>query len=284
MNKISPLVYIIILNWNLPEATIACVESVLSSSYQRKKILLVDNGSTDQSARIFQDKFGSRIEYLFLDQNHGFGRGNNTGIKYCLDRGADYTLLLNNDTTIDKLMITELINCVQTDQNIGIAGPLIYYNNQPNRVWYSGMKIWKKLYVAQHRLHTKSKLNHIEDVDFISGCGMLVKNELWERIGLFSPEYFMYYEDLDLCLSAQKAGFRRIVATRAKMWHQIAASSGGSYSAKHTKSGFLLLNLIIRLGHTGFTVIKQIISRQLTLEIIRYYFRGVKEAFEGNQK
>lgn len=291
-----PYVYVIILNWNLPADTITCVESVLAANYPNKEILVVDNGSSDNSINIISNHFGTQIDIISLDKNLGFGPGNNQGISIAAKRGAEYILLLNNDTVIDPDMICELVECAESDLHIGIASPMIYYANQPDKIWYSGMNIWGKLYVLQYPIHRKQNLSRIEDVDFISGCGMLIKRSVWEMVGLFSSEYFMYYEDLDYCLAVKKGGFRIINATQARMWHKIAASSGGSDSAikqyhqikstitfyrKHTRGGWLFLNFLIRFGHAGLTFISQLFKGKLSVGTFRWYKKGIQEALEN---
>ena len=289
----TPLIYVIILNWNLPHFTINCVESVLESNYPNFKTLVVDNGSSDNSSAILRNYFENRIELLTLPVNLGFGQGNNQGIKFALQSGAEYILLINNDTCIDPNMITELCDCALSDRNIGIAGPIIYYSEQPQKIWFSGIRYWKQLYVLQRGIHLTADFEKIEDVDFISGCGMLVNRVVWEKIGLFSPEYFMYYEDQDFCLSAKKAGFRIVTATQAKMWHHIASSSGGSESAskrynqvkssvifyrKHTHGIGFLVNIFLRIINAFWAALKLLLKGGIKIEVIKWYIKGIKEA------
>jgi GT2 family glycosyltransferase len=288
-----PLVHVIVLNWNLPEDTMECVRSVLCSDYPRCEVTVVDNGSTDNSVQRLRDQFGDTIHLIANETNLGFGVGNNRGVQEALARGADYTLLLNNDTIVAPDMLSELVQVICSDPQIGIAGPVICYADRPNAVWFAGMRFRAKLYVVRRGLRLKHPLKQVEAVDFVSGCGMLVSRGVWETIGLFAPEFFMYYEDLDLCLRARQAGFRLVTATRAKMWHRVSASAGGIESPmkqyhqvksgllfyqKHTRGIWFLINMTLRIGHAGWVTLKQVLRGQLKSEAVVWYLRGVTEA------
>lgn len=293
MERSIPTVSVVILNWNLPADTIACVQSALRSDYPSYQITVVDNGSTDDSVHQLRDRFGDTIHLIVNEANLGFGEGNNRGIRESLAWGADYTLLLNNDTTVAHDMLSELVQVMCSDAQIGIAGPMICYADRPGDVWFAGIKFKGKLYVVQRGLHLKHPLKRIEEVDFVSGCGMMVSRDVWETVGLFAPEYFMYYEDLDLCLRVRRAGFRLVTATRSKMWHRVSTSTGGIESPmkqyhqvkssllfyrKHTRGLWFLVNMTLRIGHAGWVTLKQILKGRLRWEVAKWYLRGVVEA------
>lgn len=289
-----PVVWIIVLNWNRPQDTLECISSLCQLEYPSYQILVVDNGSTDESIEAFRNLSG--INLLINERNLGFAAGNNRGIEYALENGADYTLLLNNDTTVSPSLLSEMVEVAETDESIGIAGPVIYYAEEPTEVWFAGMRFRFGLYVVRRGLHLAPPLARMEDVDFISGCGMLVRRETWKRVGLFDPRFFMYYEDLDLCIRAGEAGYRIVTATRAHMWHSLSASTGGADSPlkqyfqikstflfcdKHTRGLRRLMNLGIRLGHAGLITIRQVLRGKLQSEAIRLYLKGVAEAVRG---
>src|SRR5664279_2479168 len=100
MKDAAKLTYIILLNWNGWQDTIACVESCRKLSYPNFRILIVDNGSTDNSEAILRERLPD-IELLQTGANLGFAGGNNVGIRHALAQGADYVWLLNNDTVVD---------------------------------------------------------------------------------------------------------------------------------------------------------------------------------------
>lgn len=287
----SPLVWAVVLNWNRPEDTIACVASLRRLDYPSFRILIVDNGSTDGSAERFRALAG--VDLLACEANLGFAAGNNRGIEYALERGADYVLLLNNDTTVAPSMVSELVRVAQSHPRIGIVGPTIFYSGQPDRVWFSGMHFRHGLYVVRRGLHLGKDPSPIEEVDFVSGCGMLGRREMWREVGLFDTQFFMYYEDLDLCIRAAKAGYRIACATQASMWHTLSASSGGPdsplkqyhqikstflFTRKHTRGLKRWLTISLRLGHAGLTGLRHALRGQLSMQVIRLYMKGMGEA------
>jgi GT2 family glycosyltransferase len=290
---LSPVVWIVVLNWNRPQDTVQCVSSLRQLDYPAYRMLVVDNGSTDESVEVFRKL--PDVDLLVNDQNLGFAAGNNRGIEYALERGADYVLLLNNDTTVSPSLLAVLVEVAETDRRIGIVGPIIYYLDRPADVWFAGMRFRYGLYVARLGLHLRSPLAPIEDVDFISGCGMFVRRETWQCVGLFDPRFFMYYEDLDLCIRARRAGYRVVCATQGHMWHALSASTGGPdsplkqyyqvrstflFCEKHTRGLQRVANISIRLGHAGLIVIQQVLSGQLRWEAIRFYLKGVAAAMK----
>jgi GT2 family glycosyltransferase len=150
------------------------------------------------------------------------------------------------------------------------------------------------LYTVRKGLHLKLPLADIEPVDFISGCGMMVRREVWERVGRFDSRFFMYYEDLDLCIRAAEQGYRIVCAARANMWHALSASTGGPdsplkqyyqvkstllFCRKHTRGLQRAANVSIRLVHAGWVAIQQFFCGQLRAEAIRLYLKGMAEGF-----
>ncbi len=294
--KPQPSVWIIVLNWNRPEDTLQCVSSLRLLDYPSYRILIVDNGSTDDSVDQFRQLTG--VELLVSDRNLGFGVGNNLGIEYALSHGADYTLLLNNDTTVSPPLVSTLVKVAESDPQIGIVGPTIFYSESPDQVWFSGMRFRFGLYVIRVGRRLGRQQAPLEDVDFISGCGMLVRRELWNRVGLFDPRFFMYYEDLDLCVRAAQAGYRLVSTTEAHMWHALSASTGGPdspmkqyyqvkstflFCEKHTRGLTRVVTVSIRLAHAGLMAVRQVVSGRLPREAIRLYLRGIAETVAGSR-
>jgi GT2 family glycosyltransferase len=292
-----PTVWIVVLNWNRPQDTVQCISSLQQVEYPACRILVIDNGSTDDSVELFRALPG--IELLVHDRNLGFAAGNNGGIQYALAHGAEYVLLLNNDTTVSPSLISKLVDVAEADRQIGIVGPVIYYADRPEEVWFAGMRFRHSLYVVRRGLHLASSPGSVEDVDFVSGCGMLVRSETWRRVGLFDPRFFMYYEDLDLCIRAKKAGYRVVCATGAEMWHALSASTGGPdsplkqyyqvkstflFCQKHTHGLLRVVNVAIRLGHAAWVLGQQVLRGRLHGQAIRLYLKGIAEAMTAGAR
>jgi hypothetical protein len=227
-------VFVVILNWNLKDDTISCVESVLRGRYAQQRVVVVDNGSQDGSVLALASRFGETIDLLANEENVGFARGVNVGIRHALAQGADWVLLLNNDTVIAPDMIERLVAVGNRRSDVGILAPTIFYYDQPDRVWRLGDRHCRWLPIPL-KVSTKALKtgNEVLPVDYVTGCGMLIRRQVFSTIGLFDPRYFMYYEDADFCRRAAKAGFAIVCVLAARMWHKISHSTRGDVSQQH---------------------------------------------------
>jgi hypothetical protein len=248
-----PLVYIIILNWNGRKDTAECLESLQHLTYPNFKTIVVDNGSTDNSVFFLKEKY-REVDFVENEDNLGFARGNNIGIREAVGRGADYVFLLNNDTLVDKDMLTILIKAAQDNPAVGMLGPKINYYYDKDRIWAAGGKVIFPLALTFHRRgRRQDKLTYskIVDVDYQPACALLVKKETIGHIGLLHTSYQVYYEDTDWCLRAKKSGYRVVCVESAKIWHKVSASSGGWLSPLRlywkTRSGYIFFK-----KHTRF--------------------------------
>ncbi len=224
--NLDPL-YIVVLNWNLPGDTIACVRSLQQGLVPGSAIIIVDNASTDDSLRQFRQAFGDQVTLVALDANRGFAGGMNAGIEVALRAGAGSVLLLNNDTIVDPAMVLHLREAAIGLPRVGILGPAIYYYDAPARLWQAGSRRYAlapvpiNLGAGALRRARGRPLR----VDAVTGCAMLVRREVFTRIGFFDSRYTLYYEDADFCYRAQAAGFEIWCVPRARMWHRVSLSA-----------------------------------------------------------
>jgi GT2 family glycosyltransferase len=226
--KTQPFIVTVILNWNLPQETLACVNALLASDYAHHHIIVVDNGSTDNSVLQIQSELGDQVTLLETSENLFFAGGNNTGIRYALDIGADYVLVLNNDTQVASDMITTLVETARQRPQAGILAPMIYYGHDRARIWALGTQKrweWPFPYDVGRNEIDHGQYSQPMSVTYVTGCAMLVRRDVFQRIGLLDPAYQMYYEDADFCARAQQAGFEIIAEPRAKVWHLVSASA-----------------------------------------------------------
>ncbi|MCK5534758.1 glycosyltransferase [bacterium] len=222
-------VYIVILNWNGLKDTLECLKSLEKLDYSLFKVVIVDNGSEDkQEVCLITQKY-PWVELIVNKENLGFAGGNNVGIKYALNCGADYILLLNNDTIVESSLLKELVKVIESNKKIGMAGPKIYYQNPLDKVWFGGGKIrwWRPVHIGEGVVD-RGKLEKVKQSDYISGCALLIKKEVIEKIGLLDNRFFLYYEDVDWSLRARKAGYRLMFVPQARVWHKISSSLGKS--------------------------------------------------------
>lgn len=213
MENKNPKVFVIILNYNGKETIQACLNSVFQSDYPNFEVVVVDNDSKDGSFELARNFF-SKAHFIKNQTNFGFGRGNNVAIRFALERMADYIFLLNNDAAVETSTLSDLIKIAETKKDIGIFSPIIYSGN---KLWFSGGDInWMQM-KNEHR--TKIPRKEISICEYVTGCAMLVKKEVFKKSGLFDEAFFLYYEDADFCLRARYSGFKSAVVKSAKVFH-----------------------------------------------------------------
>lgn len=236
-SDVYPL-WVVILNWNLPDDTLACIESVLAGLPPQTngqipvQILVVDNGSSDDSVARLRRAFrvgepGARVHLLETGRNLGFAGGMNVGAAHALAQGARSVLLLNNDTLIDPAMLSHLAAALASDGRAGLAGPVIYYLDEPSRIWRFGDNEHPWLPIPRRIPDALVSAAPATPrvVDYITACAMLVRKEVFEQVGFLDDRFFMYFEDADYCRRVREAGFTILGVPHAKMWHKVSVSA-----------------------------------------------------------
>jgi len=243
-------VYIVVLNYNRRDDTLECVRSLYDMDYPDFRVLVVDNASTDGSARAVREAF-PRAEVIENQENLMYAGGNNAGIRNALSEGADWILLINNDTVVHPAMLTEMMRALEGFPGAGMAGPMIYYyppkQDGPETIWYAGgvVELWMGLTAHRGiREADRGQYAGVEETAYVTGCGMLISRECIEKVGMLDTSFTMYAEDADLSLRAKKAGFKLLFVPGAVMWHKVSMSAGGEFGAyklRHKARSNLLL-------------------------------------------
>ena len=163
--------------------------------------------------------------------NYGFAEGNNIGIRFALKNlNPDYFLLLNNDTVVDKDFLMPLVLEGEKNKETGLLGPKIYYYDNPAIIWCVGGKIdWKfarGLHIGTNKIDD-GQYREKKNFDYISGSSLLIKRKVIDNVGLLDKNYFLYFEETDLALRAQKKGYESLYVPNSKVWHKISKSGGG---------------------------------------------------------
>lgn len=241
---------VVILNWNGKNDTLACLKSISSSQADGLEVLpmVVDNRSTDGSVESIHRAYPKTLIVENRD-NLGFSEGNNIGIRIALEKKTDFVFILNNDTIIDKHCISQLIKAFNDYKDWSIIGPKIYFRagkefhkdlykatDRGRVIWYAGGQLDWTTVLATHRGVDEvdhRQFDKPEQTDFASGCALIMRRQVFERIGLLNPDYFVYYEDLDFNIRARKAGFKIGFYPKAFLWHNNASSSGKPGSGLH---------------------------------------------------
>lgn len=248
----APSVFVVIVNWNGVSDTLECLESLCNLEYPDLQVVLVDNGSEDDSIEAVRRKYPS-TRIIANSRNLGFTGGNNVGIRCALENGADYVWLLNNDTIVDRSTLSSLVGVAESDPGIGIVGSKIYSFSEPGVISFAGATIdWvkgKSSHIGRGEVDN-GQYDRVSEVDRVSGCSMLVKKEVCEKVGLLDEAFFLFVEDVDWCVRAKLAGFRINFAPSSNVWHKEGSSihkaENSLYSYYNTRN-FLLL---IRKNHT----------------------------------
>lgn len=236
-----PNVFVILVNWKGWEDTKMCLESLQDLTYPNYSIIVVDNASEDDSVNQLKALFPEVIT-LESAENRGFAGGNNLGIKYAMNHGADYVWLLNNDTVVHEKALSTLINRAEQDEETGMCGStLIYYDQRDTIQALAGGTYNKWLGITKNIGQNKRadmEFDRVEverQLEYIVGASMLVSRKCIEQVGILTEDYFLYYEEVDWAMRAQGA-FKLGYAPESIIYHKEGASTGGSQLNAEAKS------------------------------------------------
>jgi hypothetical protein len=240
-------VAVVVLNWNGKRDTARCLESLArltAPPLAELRVLVVDNGSTDGSLA----ELGARFpwaRFLATGENLRFAGGNNRGIRAALADGADFVVVLNNDTEADPDLVCRLAAEAEESPRAGLCGPLIL--DAAGRVWFAGGSVLTGLGWTWHRGlggPDPGRGGEARDVGYLTGCCLGVRREVFERIGLLDEGYYLYAEDVDFCLRARAAGYACRYVPQARLTHFVSSSSGGAVNPfkayQRTRAGLRL--------------------------------------------
>ncbi|SEA99116.1 glycosyltransferase family 2 protein [Pedobacter hartonius] len=217
-------VAVILLNWNTPVHTSNCISSLLrygdTSTFD---IIVADNGSTDGSLAKLQSQF-PQLTFIDNKENLGFAEGNNRAIRYSISKGYTYSLIMNNDTEIDEDIIGGLILHLQHHPIAAAVQPSIYWMHDKTRIWNGKggyNKLIGKVYSSKK---TYAKTIEFRKASWLTGCCVLVRNEVLEKVGLFNKQFFLYDEDVELSFRIRSAGHELHYLPHLKIYHEAGAS------------------------------------------------------------
>lgn len=305
-----PKVSIIILNWNGWKDTIECLESIKNVNYKNLEVIIIDNASYDKSSEkiiywcvqtnvpyerrtlkiehmvikeIYMQKghvnCGHAIKNLILlelNKNVGFCKGNNIAMEQAIANGADFLLILNNDTFVTPNFLKPMVEVAEKQNDAGLIGGIICYANRPDMIWFAGGTF--NSYLGSYRRfdnHSISEINpgEVIESEWISGCMMLIPKHVYINIGEFDEQYFIWSEEWDYSLRVKKAGYRMFVVSDALIYHKIGRSLGVIKPLPHyysTRNRLLLKRKYLSPAKRMLFVFFFVLSR-----IIRYSWFGV---------
>jgi GT2 family glycosyltransferase len=280
----SPLVSIIIVNYNGKKYLEECITSLFNQTYKNLEIILVDNKSSDDSVKFVQSKYRDSILVIQNDANVGFAAGCNIGIS--ASKGS-LICLFNQDAIADKEWLSTLVSVIQSSEDIAaVAGKLYYLGDKYGKD--AVFCTWAKVdpYTAGAYNFNKGD-EPISKVDYLTGAAMLVKKEVVDKIGLLDPEYFLYFDETEWCARMIRASYDLIYVPQAIAWHVVSASLTDSnsklYYMNRSRMRFALknfdldylpiyfaffaveniFNLVTAIGRGNFSTVAKISARVL---------------------
>jgi len=278
------LVSIVILNWNRKQDTLNCLKSLIDiKKYFELEVIIIDNYSKDGSLKDIRwylknspfKKNNIQTVLIRNKANLGFCGGNNVGIRHALNHQADYILLLNNDTYVDRKFLINLIMASEKHSKAGILSPKIYFapgfefkkqtydkKDLGKVIWYAGGEIdWNNVYGFNHGVDQVDggQFDKIVETDFATGACMLIKREVLEEIGLLDEKYFMYFEDNDLGMRAKRKGWRVLFVPDAVIWHKVSQSSkiGGPLNDYYITRNRLIFGMKYASLRTKYALVRE---------------------------
>lgn len=214
---------VIIVSYNTKELLRNCLESLFRRCPSGLfEVIIVDNASADGSCEMIEQEFAGHVRLIRNPINAGFGAANNLGAK---SASGEYLFLLNSDTIIDEDILTPMHKYLDANVSVGIVSPKLLLSDGTEQAYAYGrfQSIWG---AAKDKLIGR-KNEPYNDVEWVSGAAMAVRRGLFEKLRGFDENFFMYFEDMDLCKRASEEGFRTEVFSQARITHLLNQSPSG---------------------------------------------------------
>jgi len=218
-------VWIAVLHYQGIENTRACLSSIRKLNYPSAEILIADNCSPDRSGELLKLEFPD-CHHLQLNENRGFAGGSNAAVNYCIERGATFVWLLNNDTEHEADALSLLIDAAEKNPMAGILGATVYtpekggfHRSGSGEIDFFKGKTYERGLIDENSTTIETQ--------WLSGCNMLFRAEAFQKLNGFDESFFLYFEDTDLCFRMRQAGWSCLLVPPAKIRHAGSASTQG---------------------------------------------------------
>lgn len=266
--KRMPLVYIVVLNWNGWPDTIECLRSLEDQSYENYEVVVVDNGSTDDSVQRIRAAFPA-LKLLETGENLGFSAGNNVGIRYALSHDADFVWLLNNDTAVQSQTLAQMVDVATADSNVGAVGSVIMDMDDSARVqaWGGGtVRFWCG---RSQNAKAPAKL------DYLTAASLLVPHSVFDRVGLLDERYFLYWEDVDFSFRLRSAGYTLAVCEHAPVMHKGSTSLRDNKPLLDAYAFGSLVRFMLDHSPTPFLSIVMALGSKIAARLATFRFSSI---------
>jgi GT2 family glycosyltransferase len=262
----SPLVAVVILNWRKPAETLACLRSLEQCTYPSIEVIVVDNGSGDDSVALIRQDYPN-LQILKTGANLGYAGGNNVGIRHALEHGAEAVLVLNNDIVVAPDFLEPLVDAANRPAGPAIVTAAVCEMARQGVVWAMGADInWRdgspvRLHCGEPYASWRGASPH--QVGYAAGSAMLAPRRVWEVAGLIDEAYFLYYEDADWCMQARRAGFDVLGVPGSVVWHDVEAEQGRRSPAVTyymTRNALRFLERNLPAGQQGAPLLRAVLQ------------------------
>jgi len=291
--KPQPKVYTIILNYNNFSDTVETLQSALMLAYTNNHLLLVENSTKKEIPERIRRLFPNLV-IIENERNLGYAGGNNAGIRYAMQRGAEYIFVINNDIALQPDVLEKLVFAMQSDLTAAACQPLVTYDDDKDKIWSAGTR----LFLGYPRLYYKGKSKHgrgtKKPLFGLVGCALLFRVQSLQEIGLFDESLFLLHEETDWCMSAVKKGFGLLVVCDALVHHKVSvtlvqfskeylyyiARNWLLVAKRHNSwSGYayiLFTELFTRIPYYLYQL-----ARKNQISMIKYYYYGLRDGLQG---
>jgi GT2 family glycosyltransferase/protoporphyrinogen oxidase len=286
MESTTPLVYAVILTFNHYEDTEECLKSLQALGYDNLSIVVVDNGSSDNTPALVRERFPD-VHVIETGHNLGVPWGYNVGFSYALRAGAEYILMLNNDTTVAPDMLRHLVEAGQADPQVGILMPKVLYYDEPDTIWAVGgrYRLFPPAIIIMGQDKPEKQFNEPQFLEYALSCGLLIHRRAFEKAGLFDPGYFFQFDDWDFSQRVRAHGLHIQFVPAARMWHKVSRTtreqgkkalfwrvwgeSSARFYRRHGRPLFLSLPV-----HLGYIMLRELIKGNGRM--LKHYWGGVR--------
>lgn len=211
------------------------MECILKQEHQNFVLYVIDNFSADDTLQRVSRYQDGRIVVVANKVNVGVAEGNNQGIRRALQVGCECVLLLNNDTEFGSLLVSNLYADCRT-YKCDMIVPKIMYHERPDMIWCAGGEFSRSRGSARHLggdCRDMGQFDAPRPVDYAPTCCMLIRCDVFERVGLMDPRYFVYFDDTDFCFRARQRRQKLYYTPSTRLFHKVASLTGGGTSPFH---------------------------------------------------
>lgn len=261
---------IIIVNYNTLNLTLACIESVCKNTHGIEyEIIVVDNDSNDGS----KEKLSKYENITFIESgdNLGFGRANNLGYKHSSGR---YLLMLNSDTLVENDILARMVGIFDMQpKDVACIGSLLIHADRQPCFSHGFFPRWKDEFKPNKEVKDSTSIkSYSQDVEYISGADLFVRKEVADKYGLFDPDFFMYYEDVEIGFRYWKNGLRSVLFSESGIVHLDGGSHKSSYRKVCMTSSTYILYLRKTLDKFEYRIAKSLIVIRRFFTVWHYHW------------